>query len=175
MKLVGREKEQDILQQAIASESSQLIAVYGRRRVGKTYLIENTLSREIIFDATGIKETSIRTQISNFQAQIIKRSKKLSKSPTPQNWLEAFQLLQKYIESKGGKKKVIYIDEFPWFCGQRSEFLPVFEHFWNNFCAKRNDLVVIVCGSAASFMVNKVINNKDGLSLIHISEPTRPY
>ena len=92
MKLVGREKEQDILQQAIASESSQLIAVYGRRRVGKTYLIENTLSREIIFDATGIKETSIRTQISNFQAQIIKRSKKLSKSPTPQNWLEAFQL-----------------------------------------------------------------------------------
>ena len=163
MKLVGREKEQDILQQAIASESSQLIAVYGRRRVGKTYLIENTLSREIIFDATGIKEASIRTQISNFQAQIIKRSKKLSKSPTPQNWFEAFQLLQKYIEAKGGKKKVIYIDEFPWFCGQRSEFLPVFEHFWNNFCAKRNDLVVIVCGSAASFMVNKVINNKDGL------------
>lgn len=163
MKLVGREREQDILQQAIAKESSQLIAVYGRRRVGKTYLIENTLSREIVFDATGIKQASKRIQISNFQAQIVRRSKNFSKSPTPQNWFEVFQLLQKYIESKGKKKKVIYIDEFPWFCGQRSEFLPVFEHFWNNFCAKRNDLVVVVCGSAASFMVNKVINNKDGL------------
>jgi len=163
MKLVGREREQDQLKQALVENSSQLIAVYGRRRVGKTYLIENTLSKEIIFDATGIKEASIRTQLNNFTAQIIKRAKKFSKSSTPQNWLEAFLLLQEYIESKGTKKKVIYIDEFPWFCGQRSEFLPVFEHFWNNFCAKRKDLVVIVCGSAASFMVNKVIYNKEGL------------
>ena len=163
MKLVGREREQDILRQAIAKESSQLIAVYGRRRVGKTYLIENTLTKEIVYDATGIKDASIRTQISNFKTQLEKRSKKFVKSPTPQNWLEAFQLLQEYIESKGKKKKVVYIDEFPWFCGQRSEFLSVFEHFWNNFCAKRNDLVVIVCGSAASFMVNKVIYNKNGL------------
>ncbi|GAB5524843.1 MAG: hypothetical protein Roseis2KO_27150 [Roseivirga sp.] len=72
-------------------------------------------------------------------------------------------MLEAYIESKGNGKKVIYIDEFPWFCGQRSEFLPVFEHFWNNFCAKRTDLVVVVCGSAASFMVDKIIYNQDGL------------
>ncbi len=163
MKLVGREREQDLLKEALAKESSQLIAVYGRRRVGKTYLIENTLSKEIVFDSTGIKDVSMRTQLNNFAAQIKKQSKKFSKSPTPQSWFEAFQLLQEYIETKGSKKKVIYIDEFPWFCGQRSEFLPVFEHFWNNFCAKRNDLVVIVCGSAASFMVNKVIYNKKGL------------
>ena len=136
---------------------SQLIAVYGRRRVGKTYLIENTLAKEIIFDITGIKGANIRTQLSNFKAQIVKRSKKYHTSLTPQNWFDAFQLLQEYIESRGNGKKVIYIDEFPWFCGQRSEFLPVFEHFWNNFCAKRNNMVVVVCGSAASFMVNNVI------------------
>lgn len=163
MKLIGREKEQEKLMQALEKEESQLIAVYGRRRVGKTFLIENTLSKEIIFDTTGIKGANIRTQLSNFKAQIVKRSKKFQKSPTPQNWFDAFQLLQEYIESNRKIKKVIYIDEFPWFCGQRSEFLPVFEHFWNNFCAKRNNIVVIVCGSAASFMVNNIIHNEDGL------------
>lgn len=163
MKLIGRKKEQDRLRKALEEEESQLIAVYGRRRVGKTYLIEKTLAKEIVFDLTGIKGASIRTQLSNFKAQVVKRSKKFQKSPTPKNWFEAFQLLQEYIESKGKNKKVIYIDEFPWFCGQRSEFLPVFEHFWNNFCAKRDDLVVVVCGSAAAFMVNEVIYNQDGL------------
>ncbi len=163
MRIIGREKEQEKLKGALDKEESQLIAVYGRRRVGKTYLIENTLAREIVFDATGIKGANIRTQLSNFKAQIVKRSKKYQKTPTLQNWFDAFQLLQEYIESKGKEKKVIYIDEFPWFCGQRSEFLPLFEHFWNNFCAKRKDIIVIVCGSAASFMVNNIIYNKDGL------------
>ena len=163
MVLIGREKERQKLTEALTKDESQLIAVYGRRRVGKTYLIENTLRKEIIFDVTGIKGANIRTQLSNFRAQIIKRSKRFSKSSGLQNWFDAFQLLQAYIETKGKKKKVIYIDEFPWFCGQRSDFLALFEHFWNNFCAKRNDLVVIVCGSAASFMVNNIIHNKDGL------------
>jgi len=163
MKLIGREKEQGIFKQALEKKESQLIAVYGRRRVGKTYLIENTLAKEIIFDTTGIKGANIRTQLGNFKAQIVKRAKKFQKSPNPKNWFEAFQLLQEYIQSRGNKKKVIYIDEFPWFCGQRSDFLSIFEHFWNNFCAKRNDLVVIVCGSAASFMVKNIIHNNDGL------------
>lgn len=163
MKVIGREKEQEKLKEALEKKEPQLIAVYGRRRIGKTYLIENTLAKEIIFDITGIKGATIRTQLSNFKAQIVKRSKKFHTAPTPQNWFDAFQLLQKYIESKGTGKKVIYIDEFPWFCGQRSEFLPVFEHFWNNFCAKRNNMVVVVCGSAASFMVNNIIYNEDGL------------
>ncbi len=163
MKIIGREKEQEKLRQALGKEGSQLVAVYGRRRVGKTYLIENTLTKEIVFDITGIKGASIRTQLSNFKTQIAVRSRKFQKSPTPQNWFDAFQLLQEYTLSVRKTKKVIYIDEFPWFCGQRSEFLPVFEHFWNNFCAKRNDIVVVVCGSAASFMVKKIIYNKDGL------------
>ena len=75
MKLVGREREQGLLKEALAKESSQLIAVYGRRRVGKTYLIENTLSKEIVFDSTGIKDASMRTQLNNFAAQIKKQSK----------------------------------------------------------------------------------------------------
>ena len=163
MKLIGRAKERQQLQEAIEKDESQLIAVYGRRRVGKTYLIENSLSKEIVFDAIGINGANLRTQLNNFKTQIVKRSKRFNKSPDPQNWFDAFQLLQEYIETKNKGKKVIYIDEFPWFCGQRSEFLPVFEHFWNNFCAKRNDIIIVVCGSAASFMVNNVINNKDGL------------
>ena len=76
MKLIGREKEQDKLKEALEKEESQLIAVYGRRRVEKTYLIENTLAKEIIFDTTGIKGANIRTQLNNFKAQIVKQSKK---------------------------------------------------------------------------------------------------
>jgi len=97
MKLVGREKEQAILKAALRKRSSQLIAVYGRRRVGKTFLIERSLAKEIVFDLTGIKGADIRTQLSNFKAQLDKRTKKFRKRANPQNWFAAFQLLQEYI------------------------------------------------------------------------------
>ena len=89
MELIGRKKEREKLRKALKEGQSQLIAVYGRRRVGKTYLIENTLAREIVFDLTGIKGASVRTQLSNFKAQLVKRAKKFEKAPTPQHWLEA--------------------------------------------------------------------------------------
>jgi len=162
--LVGRNREIKILDKMLASNSSELIAIFGRRRVGKTYLIREVYKKQIAFELTGLYNGSNRDQLQNFHMQLMLSSKKFEGTKIPSNWINAFQLLQEYLNGlKGAKKKVIFIDEFPWIATARSKFLMAFEHFWNTYCTKRNDLVVVVCGSAASFMVNKIIKNKGGL------------
>ena len=163
-KFIGREKEVELLQKAFFSDKSELIAVYGRRRIGKTFLVRETYTKNIILEISGIYKGSFKNQLSNFHYEIEKRSKRFSKSEIPSNWITGFNLLKDYIDSlKGDAKKVIFIDEFPWICTHKSNFISFFAHFWNSYCTKRKDLVVVVCGSAASFMVNKVIRNKGGL------------
>jgi AAA+ ATPase superfamily predicted ATPase len=163
-KLVGRQREVLYFNKALNSSVSELVAIYGRRRIGKTFLVREHLKKEIVFDMTGINGVSKSIQLRNFYKQITQLSKKAEKFSMPKDWLEAFDLLEIYLKSiKRKKKKVIFLDEFPWLCSQRSGFLSVFEYFWNNFCTKRNDIMVVVCGSAASFMVEKIIRNKSGL------------
>jgi hypothetical protein len=117
-----------------------------------------------VFELVGLYEGDIHFQLQNFHEKIIKASAKFKNSDQPKNWLSAFRMLEDYIDGlKSKKKKVIFIDEFPWIATPRSKFLMAFEHFWNSYCTKRNDLVVVVCGSAASFMVKKIIQNKGGL------------
>jgi len=162
--LVGREREQEILNDALISNESELIAVYGRRRVGKTFLIRNTYSAHVVFSMTGIKDAGRTIQLRNFQSQLKRASNRFKNLDTPTDWFEAFELLKMYLDKlTSKKKKVIFIDEFPWLCPQRSDFLKLFEHFWNDYCTKRTDLIVVICGSAASFMVQKIVHNKDGL------------
>lgn len=162
--LTGRHREVEILNDMLQSTSSELIAIYGRRRVGKTFLIRETYRRNIVFEITGYYKGSMRDQLQNFHTQIIEASSKFSTVKTPDNWFAAFKILEEYLDSlRGKKKKVVFIDEFPWIATARSKFLTAFEHFWNTYCTKRNDLVVIICGSAASFMINKIIKNKGGL------------
>lgn len=162
--MVGRENEIARLQKSLTSKNSELIAIYGRRRIGKTYLIRNLYKNEIIFEATGLYEGTTEQQLLVFlrQFQIVyKKTQAISKL---QNWDEAFELLKKYISSlRNKKKKVIFIDEFPWFDTHKSDFLMCFGHFWNTFCEKRDDLVVVLCGSAASYMVQNILQNKGSL------------
>lgn len=103
-------------------------------------------------------------QLKNFYNQLCSLQKNFTKEEVPKNWLEAFNLLGKYIDGKNTlEKKVIFIDEFPWMYTHKSKFVQMFGHFWNSYCTKRTDLVVIICGSAASFMVNKVMKDPKGL------------
>ena len=162
-KIIGREKQIELLKNALNSEKSELIAIYGRRRVGKTFLIRETYAKEIIFEISGIPDGSLNDQLINFYNEISKISKKSFKKAPPTNWMEAFNMLGEYIDSLKSTKKVIFIDEFPWMYTHKSKFVQMFGHFWNSYCAKRNDLVVVICGSSASFMVNKVINDRKGL------------
>jgi AAA+ ATPase superfamily predicted ATPase len=164
--VVGRYREKEILNEALSSHRSELIAVYGRRRIGKTYLIREFYSNNMVFNVTGLSEVNKTRQIKNFIMKLNTVFDRYKNEKYPTDWLEAFSCLRAYLESlrKTTRKKVIFLDEFPWLDSSRSGFLAAFENFWNDYCASRTDLVVVICGSAASYMVKNIIFNKKGLS-----------
>jgi len=164
MDLIGRKREILSLNHHLASSESKLIALYGRRRVGKTYLVREHLKNQIIFDVAGLHHGQLSDQIGHFTNAMISRGYTQAAIQQPTSWMATFQLLQNYIDSlKGKKKKVVFIDELPWLDTPRSKFLMAFESFWNEYCTKRKDLLVIICGSAASWMIKKILKNKGGL------------
>ena len=164
--LVGRIYEREVLADSLTSHRSELIAVYGRRRVGKTYLVRAFFGSKINFSFTGLSSGKRADQIKNFMLKLNEVTPLFKDEKQPVDWLEAFNCLKIYLKSKKEtkKKKVIFIDEFPWVDSHKSGFLAAFENFWNDYCTTRNDLVVVVCGSAASYMVKKIISNSKGLS-----------
>ncbi len=160
-KLIGRKNEIKTLSKALNSNKSELIAVYGRRRVGKTFLIRNVYKNRILFEISGIYKVPLKQQLYNFHLTLSVKNTNFKK---PSGWIEAFHQLSKYISSqRSEKKKVIFIDEFPWLDTRKSGFLPAFDNFWNSFASKRDDLVVVICGSAASYMIQNIIKSKGGL------------
>ncbi len=163
-KLVGRELEINLLNDAITSNRPELIAIYGRRRVGKTFLIRQHYKNNIVFEFSGLHNGKLADQLENFTNELSHVLKVPALTIHAKGWLEAFMLLKNYIESiKSKSKKVVFIDEFPWLVTPRSKFMMAFEDFWNNYASNKTDLVVVICGSAASFMIRKIINNKGGL------------
>jgi AAA+ ATPase superfamily predicted ATPase len=162
--MVGRKYEIKRLTNSLKSANSELIAVYGRRRVGKTYLIRNLYQNHIRFEFTGLYGGSTEKQLDVFFDELRKVSKKFKEEDRPLDWKSGFNLLKKFINGLRSKeKKVIFIDEMPWLDTHKSDFRMYFSHFWNTYCEKRKDLVVVVCGSAASYMVQNVISNRGSL------------
>lgn len=160
----GRNKECEVLNALLKSDKSELLAVYGRRRVGKTFMIREIYKKHIVFELTGLHNGLMKDQLENFTIELSRVYKSPLPLTAPGSWLQAFRLLESFLEAKKGKaKKVVFIDEFPWLATRKSKFLSAFEHFWNSFASKRDDLVVVVCGSAAAYMINRVIKNKGGL------------
>jgi uncharacterized protein len=160
--IIGRKEEKKILQSVLDSNKSEFVAVYGRRRVGKTFLIRNVLGEMITFHVTGMGNVNLTQQLTNFHVALQKLQPD-NQIPRVDNWLLAFQQLISYIESNPANKKVIFIDELPWFDTKGSGFIQALEHFWNSWASARSDIKLITCGSAASWMMNKLINNKGGL------------
>ena len=158
--IVGREKEIGELKKFLSSEQSEFIVVYGRRRVGKTYLIKELLEGQFAFRMTGKENARLSEQLLNFSYAM---SDFFSDDHIPQNWTEAFRMLSKSIEKSGEDIKIIFIDELPWFDTHKSGFLGALEHFWNNWAYYRKDIKLIACGSATSWMLNKLINARGGL------------
>ena len=159
--LIGRKEEQRKLREAFESEYSEFVVVYGRRRVGKTFLIREQFNYKFTFAHTGLAKKSTREQLQNFQSSL--RRQGYEKAPLPANWLEAFDMLTELIERSKDKRKVVFIDEMPWMDAPRSSFLPALEHFWNSFASARKDVVLIACGSATSWIIKKLLRNKKGL------------
>lgn len=163
-KVIGREEEKKLFLETLKSKAPELIAVYGRRRVGKTFFIRQTLQKEIVFEFTGTKETNLGQQLANFSKALGKAAGNEKLYQVPVNWSDAFDLLVYYLSSKlQVGKAVVFLDEFPWINTHRSGFLQAFDHWWNSWGTKQNNLVVVICGSAAAWMIRHVVNNKGGL------------
>ena len=158
--IIGRKQEIRTLQKAFTTKRSEFIAVYGRRRVGKTYLIKEALEGNFTFTHTGLAKATKSNQLKGFQASLKKAGCNCNK---PKTWMDAFLLLEEWIDTLPQGRKVIFLDELPWMDTPRSNFLPALEHFWNAWATDRKDIVLIVCGSATSWIVKKIINNHGGL------------
>ena len=159
--LIGRDAEKATLQSALTEEYSQFIAVYGRRRVGKTFLIREAYDYSFDFQFTGAANMSSRKQLVRFRQALKEHGQ--TDTPMLNNWAEAFGELKRFINSCAEGKKLIFLDELPWMDAPRSGFLGELEAFWNGWASARKDIVFIVCGSSTSWMVNKIIKNRGGL------------
>lgn len=165
--VIGRDLEKSVLDRAFRSNESEFIAVYGRRRVGKTHLIRNYFEDFICFEIVGNYGGTLKDQLDNFAYGLSKATGLGIQMQSPTSWNEAFQQLEQYLSSPVVKRRkgkhVVFLDELPWINTPRSKFLPSFEHFWNSWAVKQSDLILVVCGSAASWMIQKIIRAKGGL------------
>jgi AAA+ ATPase superfamily predicted ATPase len=146
--LVGRKKEKDELLNLYHSERAEFITVYGRRRVGKTFLVNKLFFAKYAFKVTAVLDINMQTQIRSFAVALSEYGK--MDVPLLQDWFAAFDKLRALLERKRGKRKVVFFDEMPWFDTKGSRFIQALEHFWNGWAAEQKDIMLIVCGSAAS-------------------------
>ncbi|NNF34498.1 MAG: AAA family ATPase, partial [Saprospiraceae bacterium] len=162
-KIIGRNAQLGTLKEILDHSNSSMIAVTGRRRVGKTFLIDQSLKSHMKFRMTGIQNGSMNEQLVNFNEKL----KEFSGAPflsTPSNWQEAFTILKRFLESlPASNKKVIFFDEVPWIHTARSGFLEKLAHLWNDYFSKEENYIVVLCGSATSWINKNVIMAKGGL------------
>jgi AAA+ ATPase superfamily predicted ATPase len=159
--LIGREKEQYILRQALQADRSRFVAVYGRRRVGKTFLIRETFDYTFTFQHSGLAKGNYRAQLIAF-AESLKDAGAFNVT-APKNWMDAFRQLKALIRTSKEDRKVIFIDELSWMDTPRSDLLMALENFWNGFASARKDILLIICTSATSWILKTVIHDKGGL------------
>lgn len=160
--MIGRSYEISELQRISESKESEFVMVYGRRRVGKTFLIREFFNNDFTFYCTGIANGTKEEELINFRNEILRYDSTIG-STHPRTWMEAFDMLYQLIEKSDKDKKVIFIDELPWMYTQKSDLIKALEHFWNSRISQRKDVILIICGSAASWMVKKIMNSKGGL------------
>lgn len=162
-KVIGRTEEKAILHKALSSDEAEMISVIGRRRVGKTYLIRSVYEEHIVFEISGLQNASTQDQLRNFANQLRKYSGSKTIIPTPKDWLDAFFILSDFLEQLEAKEKpVVFFDEVPWMATHKSGFLKGLSYFWNSWAVKQK-IVVVICGSAASWMIQKILRDKGGL------------
>jgi len=159
--MIGREKECQALQQAWLNQESEFVAVYGRRRIGKTYLVKEHFADRFAFRHTGLARADKKEQLAAFKKSL-KAFGYVHKGQFV-TWYEAFDALEDFLGRRSEKKKVVFLDEVPWMDSGRGNFISALEHFWNGWANYRKDILLVICGSATSWMIDKVIKDKGGL------------
>jgi AAA+ ATPase superfamily predicted ATPase len=161
MNIIGREDEIRELKRYYDSNRPELVVVYGRRRVGKTYLIKEHFENHFAFFFTGAINATNATNLSNFDKAIQEYSGEAS--PASKNWSDAFRKLRILLQEKNGGRKVVFIDEMPWLDARGSDFLAAFDYFWNSWASGIKEILFICCGSATSWITKKIFQNRGGL------------
>lgn len=164
MQIIGREEELIVLKEVYEAFEPHFLAVYGRRRIGKTFLISEFFKdKGVYFEITGMKKGKLAEQLFQFAFEFSRIFKNGNKIETPKSWISAFQILQEAIEKTQNEKIVLFFDEAPWLASPKSGFLSALEHFWNRYLSKNPQIILVVCGSSASWIIKKIIYNKGGL------------
>lgn len=158
--IVGREVELAKLKAAADSAKSEFVAVYGRRRIGKTFLIRQAFGN-FAFEHTGIRKRGTAKQLEEFAKSL--SSQGYPRCRRPSDWYAAFDFLKELLMGKGEGKKVVFLDECPWMDTPKSDFVGALDHFWNGWASARNDILLIICGSATSWVIEKIVNDYGGL------------
>ena len=159
--MIGRLNETRILRSAYESEQSEFVALYGRRRVGKTFLVSEFFNGKFSFHHTGMECASKIEMLSSFR-EAMKRQGHLT-CPRLTSWVRAFAELETLLEGRPESRKVVFLDELPWYDTPKSGFLPAFESFWNGWASIRRDIVLVICGSATTWIIDKVLMSRGGL------------
>lgn len=169
--IIGRQKEIERLDRLYNSDKSEFVAIYGRRRVGKSFLVDEAFRGKIVFNAVGVyidenerdAQSYRKVQLLHFYGSLLDYGLP-EDSAKPESWEEAFRLLRQVLAKKRNRRKVIFIDELPWMAGpQSAEFVSELGHFWNYWACKQRNIVLVVCGSATSWMLDNVIHDYGGL------------
>ncbi len=159
--IIGRTKEIELLLNIEKDEYSHFVAIYGRRRIGKTFLIREVYGNKITFQHTALSNGKLKEQLFAFCSSLKDSNYTFKEKPTC--YLEAFEGLKDVIRQSKNKKKIIFIDELSWMDTPKSDLMMALENFWNGFASARKDVILIVCASATSWLLSKVIHNKGGL------------
>ena len=159
--MIGRTEEIRAIRKAYDSDHSEFVAVYGRRRVGKTFLINEIFNYRFAFHTAGIEGGSRSMQLSAFREALKKQGH--PGCPRLTSWIVAFSELENMLEKMPSGKKVVFLDELPWFDSPCSGFLKAFELFWNAWATSRKDILLVICGSATTWIVNEIIQSRGGL------------
>lgn len=166
MKLIGRERENDILDKCVESKRPEFLIVYGRRRVGKTFLIKEYFNEHFSFYSTGIPDEKTRSQLKAFNESLVYYGD--SVKTIPKDWFEAFRRLRMILEKEtvtrdySSGKRIVFLDEVPWMDTARSDFKSAFDFFWNSWGSAQEDLLLIVCGSATSWIISNILDDRGG-------------
>ncbi|HSX11417.1 MAG TPA: ATP-binding protein [Chlamydiales bacterium] len=163
-KIIGRKNEQTILKKILQSKNAELVAIYGRRRIGKTFLVREMFSSwSRYFELTGKKQAPLKEQLKNFAEAFSKAYYPGVALVPPRSWRDAFTLLTGEMEKAPSKKYILFFDELPWLAGPKGGFVQAFDHCWNSYWSRMVNVKVILCGSAASWMLEHLIQAKGGL------------
>ena len=177
--IIGRQKEIKILESTLSSKSAEFVAIYGRRRIGKTYLIKQFFNKQsgIFFELTGLDGGGLKDQLNNFSNSLSKAFYQGAEMAVPKSWMDALRQLTSAIENTPSNKRiVIFFDELPWLATRKSGILKALEYYWNTHWSYRKKLILVLCGSAASWMLEKIVYAKGGLhNRITVNIPLQPF